>query len=209
MKIMFTNPSFLIRFCLFWMLCGASCQNEASDARKSVNNTSRTSVTQSFNAEEDCAWLSKWFSEECSDSLTRFACNGTEPLIQEMAADHDWCSGTGYLKVKTLFRKGFYENGQEKMMILVGMEPQARQKDPTLKECILGGSVWANDGTNWIPIVKTNMFVFLQSNLHEPMKIQMTDNETIRLEYLDVKKPKVMTIRVEKNGFGEPTLEDL
>ncbi len=126
-----------------------------------------------------------------------------------MAADHDWCSGTGYLKVKTLFRKGFYENGQEKMVILVGMEPQARQKDPTLKECILGGSVWANDGTNWIPIIKTNMFVFLQSNLHQPMKIQMTDNETIRLEYLDLKKWKVMTIPVEKKGFGEPTLEDL
>jgi hypothetical protein len=207
--MMFTNPSFLVYFYLFWMLCCASCQNEAADNRKSVITVSNTPLAKSFNTADDCAWLSQWFSEECTDSLARFACNGTEPLIQEMAADHDWCSGTGYLKVKTLFRKGFYENGQEKMMILVGMEPQARLNDPTLKECILGGSVWANDGTNWIPIVKTNMFVFLQSNLHQPMKIQMTDNETIRLEYLDLKKRKVMTIRVEKNGFGEPTLEDL
>jgi hypothetical protein len=162
-----------------------------------------------LNAEEDCSWLSKWFSEECTDSLTRFACTGNEPLIQEMAADHDWCSGTGYLKVKTLFRKGFYENGQEKMIILVGMEPEARLKDPTLKECILGGSVWANDGAHWNLVVKTNMFVFLQSNLHQPMKINLTDNETIRLEYLDGKKPKRMMIPVEKTGFGEPTLEDL
>jgi hypothetical protein len=206
---MFTNHSFLGYFYVFWIICCTSCQNDTSNARKSGDAVRNSVAAKPFNAEDDCAWLSKWFSEECTDSLTRFACNGTEPLIQEMAADHDWCSGTGYLKVKTLFRKGFYENGQEKRMILVGMEPAARLNDPTLKECILGGSVWANTGTDWIPIVKTNMFVFLQSNLHEPMNINMTDNETLRLEYLDVKKRKVMTIRVEKNGFGEPTLEDL
>lgn len=206
--MMFTHQSFLIRFYLFWIICCAGCKNEATNHPK-VIHVAGQAAAQSFDAEDDCAWLSKWFSEECTDSLTRFACNGTEPLIQDMAADHDWCSGTGYLKVKTLFRKGFYENGQEKMMILVGMEPQARQNDPTLQECILGGSIWANDGTNWIPMVKTNMFVFLQSNLHQPMKIQMTDNETLRLEYLDVKKWKVMTIPIEQNCFGEPTLEDL
>jgi hypothetical protein len=206
---MFTNQFFLINFYLIGVLCCAGCKNEAADNRKVVNVAGAAAVDKPFDAENDCAWLSKWFSEECTDSLTRFACNGTEPLIQEMAADHDWCSGTGYLKVKTLFRKGFYENGQEKMVILVGMEPQARLNDPTLQECILGGSIWANDGRNWVPIVKTNMFVFLQSNLHQPMKIQMTDNETIQLEYLDVKKRKVMTIPIEKNCFGEPTLDDL
>ena len=207
--MMFTHQSFLIRFYLFWMICGVGCKNEATNQPKVMNVAGTAAVAQALNVEDDCAWLSKWFSEECNDSLTRFACTGNEPLIQEMAADHDWCSGTGYLKVKTLFRKGFYENGQEKMMILVGMEPQARQNDPKLQECILGGSVWANEGGNWVPIVKTNMFVFLQSNLHQPMKIQMTDNETIRLEYLDVKKRKVMMIPIEKGCFGEPTLDDL
>jgi hypothetical protein len=183
-----------------------SCKNEA---QKSPASPNPAPFSKPLNPEEDCSWLSKWFSEECTDSLTRFACTGNEPLIQDMAADHDWCSGTGYLKVKTLFRKGFYENGQEKMMILVGMEPEARLNDLTLKECILGGSVWENDGTHWNLVVKTNMFVFLQSNLHQPMKIKMTNHETIRLEYLDGKKPKVMLIPVDKNGFGEPTLDDL
>lgn len=206
---MFTNQSFFINYVFLCFMVCASCKNEAADAKKTNILTSQTVVNQSFNTEDDCAWMSKWFSEECADSMTRFACNGNEPLIQEMAADHDWCSGAGYLKVKTLFRKGFYENGQEKMLVLVGMEPEKQLNNPKLQECILGGSIWAQEATGWMPILKTNMIVFLQSNLHRPMKINMTDNETIRLEYLEGKKRKVMTLKVKKEGFEEPILEDL
>ncbi|MEN9609470.1 MAG: hypothetical protein RLZZ628_284 [Bacteroidota bacterium] len=151
---------------------------------------------------DDCTFLNQWFKNDCDSIGTRFACSGAEKFIVEENADAEWCSGVGYLRVKTLFRQQFVENGASKMILLTGMMPEAKWGDAKFSETLVGASLWAKQNKSWKLQAETKMITFLQSNIRKPMEIQYSDaQKQIEIRYKEGKTDQILRIGLKNGQF--------
>jgi hypothetical protein len=151
---------------------------------------------------DDCTFLNQWFKNDCDSIGTRFACSGAEKFIVEENADAEWCSGVGYLRVKTLFRQQFVENGAPKMILLTGMMPEAKWGDAKFSETLIGASIWAKQNKSWKLQAETKMITFLQSNIRKPMEFQYSDaQKQLEIRYKEGKTDQILRIGLKNGQF--------